>query len=135
MKNVYKSFALLCMGFAAVACVEEPFEDVVLDTTPGNDIVFTAVAANDALTTKTVYGTPDDGVVPLLWKHGDKIQIASPEAIGENNAEYAIGTQNQTENQTAYSVTKTGNGGLQWSESDTYTFYAMYPSPATLQNS
>ena len=123
------------MGFAAVACVEEPFEDVVLDTTPGNDIVFTAVAANDALTTKTVYGTPDDGVVPLLWKHGDKIQIASPEAIGENNAEYAIGTQNQTENQTAYSVTKTGNGGLQWSESDTYTFYAMYPSPATLQNS
>ena len=137
MKNVYKSFALLCMGFAAVACVEEPFEDVVLDTTPGNDIVFTAVAANDALTTKTVYGTPDtdNGVVPLLWKHGDKIQIASPEAIGENNTEYAIGTQNQTENQTAYSVTKTGNGGLQWSESDTYTFYAMYPSPATLQNS
>lgn len=134
MKNVYKSFALLCVGLATVACMDEPFEDVVLDTTPGNDIVFTAVAANDDLTTKTVYGAPGDGIVPLLWKHGDNIQIASPEAIGENNAEYTIGTQDKADNQNAYSVTKSGDGGLQWSEEDTYHFYAMYPSPATLSN-
>lgn len=134
MKKVYKSFALLCVGLATVACVDEPFEDVVLDTTPGNDIVFTAVAANDDLTTKTVYGAPGDGIVPLLWKHGDNIQIASPEAIGENNAEYTIGTQGEADNQNAYSVTKSGDAGLQWSEEDTYHFYAMYPSPATLSN-
>ena len=134
MKKVYKSFALLCVGLAAVACMDEPFEDVVLDTTPGNDIVFTAVAANDDLTTKTVYGAPGDDIVPLLWKHGDNIQIASPEAIGENNAEYTIGTEGEKDLQEAYSVTKSGDGGLQWSEKDTYNFYAMYPSPATLPN-
>ena len=27
MKNIYKSFALLCMGLAATACIEENFEN------------------------------------------------------------------------------------------------------------
>lgn len=137
MKNVYKSFALLCMGFAAVACVEEPFEDVKIDTTSGNEIVFTATSGSGTLITKTEYGDVSDGKIAVHWKHGDKIQIASPEAIGTNSAEYMIGTAVDPEtgeypnSSQAASLTKTGNVGLQWSSSPSHSFYAMYPSPAT----
>ena len=46
MQNIYKSFALLCMGLAAISCVEEKLEkdEPKYDTTPGNEIVFTASA-------------------------------------------------------------------------------------------
>ena len=61
MKNIYKSFALLCMGLVAVACVEENFEENTpkYDTTPGNEIVFSATAGIEngmpQPETKTVY--------------------------------------------------------------------------------
>lgn len=133
MKNIYKSFALLCMGLAAVACVEEPFDDTVIDTTPGNEIVFTAKANVDDVKTKTEYGAvSDDGkTIAVHWKNGDKIQIASPNTLGTQNAEYRIGTANGENNSNAETLTKTGDVGLQWSSADTYEFYAMYPSPAS----
>ena len=144
MKNINKSFALLCMGFAAVACVEENFEDNTpkYDTTPGNEIVFSATAGIEngmpEPETKTVYGdqgTDKNGKkwIEINWD-GDKdmIQIVSPEAAGPEVGHYRVGSNTPSEgfSQThqSASVTKLGDGALQWSESDDYTFYGVYPS-------
>ena len=144
MKNINRSFALLCMGFAAVACVEENFEDNTpkYDTTPGNEIVFSATAGIEngmpEPETKTVYG--DQGTdangkkwIEINWD-GDKdmIQIVSPEAAGPEVGHYRVGSETPSEgfSQThqSASVTKLGDAALQWSESDDYTFYGVYPS-------
>ena len=150
MKNAYKSFALLCMGLAATACVEEQFEDdkPKYDTTPGNEIVFSAKATVESGTplTKTVYGDvtadrKDDnkgdlGTIEILWKHGDPIQIASPHTAGTTSAKYLVnlgeGATENTVAANAVSLDRQGGVGLQWTErTKPYSFYAMYPSPDT----
>lgn len=138
MKNVYKSLALVCIGLATIACVEENFEpNNGYDTTPGNDIVFTATAQMDNVDTKTVYGAVNEAknMIDINWAQGDRIQIASLEAAGEQNAEYAVGFEEKGDNYTgshsATSLNKTGDAALQWSSKSDYNFYAMYPSPAS----
>ena len=143
MKRISKSFALLCMGLATVACVEENFEPNTgnYDTTPGNDIQFSAMAKvnNGNIQTKTEYGDVDltKQYIEVNWSVGDKITIASPEAAGTNIAHYDIGFNADVEDDYsgshAATVTKRGGVGLQWSESDKYTFYAMYPMLDTIE--
>lgn len=153
MKNINKSFALLCMGFAAVACVEENFEDNTpkYDTTPGNEIVFSATAGIEngmpKPETKTVYGdqdTDENGKkwIEINWDgNKDMVQIVSPQAAGPEVGHYRVVGANvdnpDTEkdenddfhqNHQSASLTKLGDGALQWSEEDEYTFYGVYPS-------
>ena len=145
MKNIYKSFALLCMGFAAAACVEENFENdkPKYDTTPGNEIVFSATAGIESgdkgKDTKTVYGdtttTPDANGkkwIEINWAENDMIAIASPEAVGADVAHYIVKGVNQTagynEKHQADTLYRLGDSGLQWSGADTYNFYGIYPS-------
>jgi hypothetical protein len=150
MKNIYKSFALLCMGLAATACIEENFENngPKYDTTPGNEIVFSATAGieNGDKKTRTVYGDQDDpsaakGWIEINWVDGDMIAIASPQSGGPKVGRYSVtgGTHQKNEGEdvtnpdynkthAAASLTRLGDSGLQWSEEDKYTFYAAYPS-------
>lgn len=133
MKRISKSFALLCMGLFAVACVEENFEKEPFDMTLGNDIKFSVEAkvADGAAETKTEYGDNNGQYIEVNWSTNDKITIASPEANGTTIAHYDIGfvedAGGEYSGSHAATVTKRGGVGLQWSESDTYHFYAMYP--------
>lgn len=133
MKGIFKTFALLCMGLFSVACVEENFEKEPFDTTPGNDISFSVEAkvADGAAETKTEYGDNYGQYIEVNWSTNDKITIASPEANGTTIAHYDIGfvedVGGEYSGSHAATVTKRGGVGLQWSESDTYTFYGMYP--------
>ena len=150
MKNAYKSFALLCMGLAAVACVGEQFEDDKPNKTPiaENEIIFSASASVETgnKQTKTAYGdvvasdkedgTGKTGTVQINWKHNDPIMIASPHTAGTTHAKYLVNLgENATENtvaSTAVSLDRQGDVGLQWSgRNEPYQFWAMYPSPDT----
>lgn len=144
MKNIYKSFALLCMGLAATACIEENFENngPKYDTTPGNEIVFSATAGIEngmpEPKTRTVYGdqtttTNGKNWIEINWvDNKDMVQIVSPEAAGPEVGHYLVtgASQQSGFNQThrSASLTKLGDGALQWSESEDYTFYGVYPS-------
>lgn len=151
MKNIYKSFALLCMGLAATACIEENFENngPKYDTTPGNEIVFSATAGieNGDKKTRTVYGDQDDpdaakGWIEINWVDGDMIAITSPQSGGPKVGHYKVTGADQdnpettdkneaddfNSNHAAASLTRLGDGGLQWSGETKYTFYAAYPS-------
>lgn len=152
MKNIYKSFALLCMGLAATACIEENFENngPKYDTTPGNEIVFSATAGIEngmpEPETRTVYG--DQGTangknwIEINWVNDDMIAITSPQSGGPKVGHYKVTGADQDNPETtdkneaddfnsthaAASLTRLGDGGLQWSEETKYTFYAAYPS-------
>ena len=143
MKNIYKSFALLCMGLAATACIEENFENngPKYDTTPGNEIVFSATAGIEngmpEPETRTVYGDQvtanGKNWIEINWvDNKDMVQIVSPEAAGPEVGHYLVtgASQQSGFNQThrSASLTKLGDGALQWSESEDYTFYGVYPS-------
>ena len=150
MKNIYKSFALLCMGLAATACIEENFENngPKYDTTPGNEIIFSATAGIESgdKKTRTVYGDQDNpnaakGWIEINWVDGDMIAITSPQSGGPKVGHYSVtggthqknegeGVTNPDYNKThaAASLTRLGDSGLQWSEETKYTFYAAYPS-------
>lgn len=150
MKNIYKSFALLCMGLAATACIEENFEKngPKYDTTPGNEIVFSATAGIESgdKKTRTVYGDQDDpsaakGWIEINWVDGDMIAITSPQSGGPKVGHYSVTGDTHQKNEgedvtnpdynkthAAASLARLGDGGLQWSEETKYTFYAAYPS-------
>lgn len=150
MKNAYKSFALLCMGLAAVACMEEQFEDDKPNRKPiaENEIIFSASASVETgnKQTKTAYGKIDAddkedgsgqvGTVLINWKHNDPIMIASPHTSGTTHAKYLVnlgdGADENSVAPTAVSLDRQGDVGLQWSgRNKPYQFWAMYPSPDT----
>ena len=146
MKNIYKSFALLCMGLAATACLEENFEDNKphYDTTPGNEIVFSAnggiVSGN--IKTRTEYGDTFDSdnnnvddAIEVKWLTGDKIDIMCPQSPVKvatyriEGADFTVDENgNKTHNHAATTLNRLGDAGLQWSSSEEYDFYAVYPS-------
>ena len=154
MKNIYKSFALLCMGLAATACIEENFENngPKYDTTPGNEIVFTAttgVEDND-IKTRTVYGnseltdkengTGQQGLIEVNWIEGDMISIVSPQAAGADVAHFEVIADDDNINDfqgahSAKELKRIGDAGLQWSDSPAFDFYAVYPTVLNKSNS
>ena len=140
------------MGLAATACIEENFENngPKYDTTPGNEIVFSATAGIEngmpEPETRTVYG--DQGTangknwIEINWVNDDMIAITSPQSGGPKVGHYKVTGADQdnpettdkneaddfNSNHAAASLTRLGDGGLQWSEETKYTFYAAYPS-------
>lgn len=81
------------------------------------------------LSTRTVYGEETSTGFPIYWKDGDKVKVASPRCLsGRNSAEYSISAGDKQNYAT--SMTKTGDFGVQWGNSETADFYSIYPSTA-----
>ena len=81
MKKTYLTFALLSSALAVSSCVDEIFveEKPIYDTTPGNEIMFTASAnySSEVPKTKTVYG---DTKLDCEYKD-DSLVVSAPTDI------------------------------------------------------
>ena len=148
MKRYIKLYALLAMTLFVAACsdeVEQAFEPIKI--VPGEEIIFSATTEKKE--TRTIYGDAFDSnndnkndKIELQWMDGDCVNIASYQAAGVPNhvAEYKIGigddedkvgpdnNANDSISHEAKSLTRVGGAGLQWSNSENYNFYAVYPS-------
>lgn len=142
MRKYAKLYALLGVGLLMGACQDDyGFEPIVIN--PGDDIQFGANANFEAgdEETRTIYGdtvTDENGsFIEVKWLEGiDKVDIACEQAIGTMIAEYTVGnvSLNTTSHaSSAQQLTKTGDVGLQWSNSTDYVFHAMYPSKECLK--
>lgn len=148
MKKTYLTFALLSSALAVSSCVDEIFveEKPIYDTTPGNEIMFTASAnyGSDVPKTKTVYGDTSladkedannpgkKGTIEINWVEGDKVSIVSPQAQGADVAHYEV-IPSETQDGTyqgahAAALLRLGDAGLQWTSEVGYDFYAVYPT-------
>ena len=148
MKRYIKLYALLAMTLFVAACsdeVEQAFEPIKI--VPGEEIIFSATTEKKE--TRTIYGDAFDSnkdeqkdKIELQWMDGDCVNIASYQAAGVPNhvAEYMIGigadevgpdNDNNVKDSISHeakSLTRVGDAGLQWSNSELYDFYAVYPS-------
>ena len=134
MKKIYKNIMLLVMAFAVASCAEDEIIENKDHGKAGQEVQFGLSLANS----RTVYGPEGEikdettGAVtnryfPLYWSEGDKVQIFSPEcAKDRNDAEYSV--KPVSKESYAESLTKTGDYGVQWGQSEKANFYSVYPS-------
>lgn len=127
-----KTSRYILLSFAAVAiaasCKEELNPDKPINANPGDEVVFGAALPGK---TKTIYGEETSTGFPIYWVNGDKVRVASPQCMsGRNTAEYKIAVDGDTQNY-ATSMTKTGDKGVQWGDTETADFYSIYPSSAS----
>lgn len=135
------------------SCVEENFNDFNdITPTPGKDIVFSANINTPK--TRTVYGVEVDtdsdnknDQVKVKWVHGDLVTVYGTDcATGRQQADYAVqsfvkdadgnpttevapSTPNTDDGYSyADDLVKNGAYGVQWGESTTSDFYAVYPA-------
>ncbi|MBR5851421.1 MAG: hypothetical protein IKY73_02740 [Bacteroidaceae bacterium] len=137
MKKYIKLYALLVAALFVAACdddFEQGYEPVKIVS--GEDIPFGVAArvSNGGKTTRTVYGAVVDDIIEVNWVIGDKLTISSPQAGGakDGKATYEVAdvamNMIQGANSKATTLEKIGDAGLQWTDAEEYTFYAMYPS-------
>ena len=143
------------LGFILLlaSCVEDNFNDINnITPTPGQDIVFSANINTPK--TRTVYGVEVDSnndktndQVKVKWVHGDLVTVYGTAcANGRRQADYAVqsfvkdangnpttevapSTPNTDDGYSyADDLVKSGAYGVQWGESPTSDFYAVYPA-------
>lgn len=138
MKKYVYTLIIAGVALLATGCADE-FGQQHTTKYAGNEIVFGGRAAFEVAngskkapatrteytgTTYTENGKTYEGV---NWIAGDKVRIYSPQAGGINPADYTVSVQ---DDKTLASLTKIGDGALQWNTTDgAYDFYAVYPSP------
>ena len=137
MKKYIKLYALLVATLFVAACdddFEQGYEPIKIVS--GEDIPFGVAArvSKGGKTTRTVYGAVVDDIIEVNWVKGDKLTISSPQAGGakDGKATYEVAdvamNMIQGANSKATTLEKIGDAGLQWTNEEEYTFYAMYPS-------
>ena len=112
----------------ASSCKDMLNPEEIEKANPGDEVVFGAALPGN---TKTVYGEETKTGFPIYWVNGDKVRVASPQCLsGRNTAEYVVAVENEKQNY-ATSLTKTGETGVQWGDTETADFYSIYPSSAS----
>ncbi len=119
--------------FLMASCAEEQFKEEIIPT-PGKEVMFSA--GINGPETKTIYGSEIDasgnevasnGVAQkIFWVDGDLISVYG-EDCAIKQAEYKVGVDDPEQNYVT-SLTKTEAAGVQWGETATSDFYAIYPS-------
>lgn len=114
----------LALALLAVGCNDD---EIAPDRHPANtgDEVQFGVALPGA-DTRTIYGEETETGFPVYWVNEDKVKVASPQC-NIKEAEYQV-TVNSAAQNYADNLTKTGDAGIQWGESETADFYSIYPS-------
>ena len=141
-----KSYLLapLCGAMALVvlgSCSDEQIVNGNDNGRPeGNGIVFGASANYIKKPgTKTAYGDYNDPINPtsqeILWLADDRVEVWSPTSPSVKQVEYQITGIDAEDGGSAFLASYQGRNGLQWDKgSDTQDFYAVYPSPASIEN-
>lgn len=125
MKRYKNIILMLAVASIASACSEELNPNEINKANPGDEVQFGAALPG---VTKTIYGDETGTGFPIYWVNDDKVQVASPQCqSGRNNAEYSIGVNGAGQNY-ATSMTKTGEYGVQWGNTDKADFYSVYPA-------
>ena len=129
-----KFFIIPLLTFLACSCQDE--EQGSIQPTPGQDVQFGASLEKTA--TRTIYGDKANDAFPIYWQNGDEVIVCSPECAtggGVGSATYKVNVGDNTTQNYATSLDKTGDIGVRWGDNLTGNFYSFYPaSHAELNN-
>lgn len=115
---------------ALIACNQENMPERPTPT-PGAEVKF-GVSLNKTDVTRTIYGeehtVKNEKFFPIYWVRGDKVLVTSPQCLnGRNTAQYTVSVKDDTPQNYASSLDKTGEVGVQWGKDDA-DFYSVYPA-------
>lgn len=134
MNNI-KLYALLVAVLFVGACsdeLEQGYGPVKIACDEEIQFGVVSGAVNDAKGTRTVYGdvNGDKDKIEVNWVDGDRLSIASPQAggVADHVATYVVGNIQEGNEHKANRLVKVGDVALQWTDSEEYDFYAVYPS-------
>lgn len=128
-----KYFVISVLALLACSCQDE--EQGGVQPTPGQDVQFGATLEQNG--SRTIYDTPDTDdqgdptAYPIYWENGDEVIVSSPECAdngGVGNANYKVNVGNNTTQNYATSLDKTGDRGVRWGNNQTGNFYSFYPA-------
>lgn len=132
------SAAVLLASLLLGGCTKNPF------SRKGELITFGTVSTGNL--TRAAYGDdyPATGTPTLQridWESGDMVRIVSDNARVVNNgsnavfADYTVSTVTpEADGSSSGAVVNTNPNGLAWTDADSYTFWAVYPSTTTISN-
>lgn len=122
-----KYFIIPFLAFLACSCQDE--EQGSIQPTPGQDVQFGASLEKTA--TRTIYGDRTGNAFPIYWVNGDEVIVCSPECAtegGVGTATYKVNVGENTTQNYATSLDKTGEIGVRWGVNPTGNFYSFYPA-------
>lgn len=120
-------FMISALALLACSCQDE--ERGGAQPTPGQDVQFGATLEQSA--SRTVYGDRDGDAFPIYWQNGDEVLVSSPECAekgGVGSATYKVNVGDNTTQDYATSLDKTGDIGVRWGDNQTGYFYSFYPA-------
>ena len=116
---LYSLLALL------TSCSQE--ELMVVEKPVAGEEVHFGMSLDENTVTRTIYGEESNDKFPIYWENGDEVKIVSPHCLaGRNQADYRVTVDTDNSN-VAQSLTKIGNVGIQWGNTETANFYSIYP--------
>lgn len=116
---LYSLLALL------TSCGQE--ELMVVEKPVAGEEVHFGMSLDENTVTRTIYGGESGNKFPIYWENGDEVKIVSPHCLaGRNQAGYRV-TVNKDNSNVAQSLTKIGNVGIQWGNTEKANFYSVYP--------
>lgn len=122
-----KYFIIPFLAFLACSCQDD--EQGGIQPTPGQDVQFGAALEQSA--TRTIYGDRKGDAFPIYWVNGDEVVVCSPECADEGgvgSATYKVNVGENTTQNYATSLDKTGEIGVRWGDNPTGNFYSFYPA-------
>lgn len=122
-----KYFIIPFLAFLACSCQDE--EQGSIQPTPGQDVQFGASLEKTA--TRTIYGDKANDAFPIYWVNGDEVIVCSPECADEGgvgSATYKVNVGENTTQNYATSLDKTGEIGVRWGDNTIGNFYSFYPA-------
>lgn len=124
-KVYFLGFSLLALA----SCSESDVTDRP-EPTPGAEVRFGV--SLDKSGTRTIYGEEygeeNSKKIPIYWVQDDKVLVNSAQClIGRQTGTYKISVDTKNQN-FASSMTKVGDAGVQWGNSETANFYSVYPA-------
>lgn len=129
-RNLLYILGVVCL---MTSCVEENFENHGLSSMAGKEVVFSA-DMNDGPVTRTNYGGPvtNNGITTAFkvnWADNDSVLVYCIDSKTSGKYEVVPGVDENGEySNYAESLIKDGEHGVQWSDSETSTFVAVYPA-------
>lgn len=122
-----KYFMISALALLACSCQDE--EQGSVQPTPGQDVQFGVTLEQSE--SRTVYGDRDGNAFPIYWQNGDEVIVSSPDCADEGgvgSATYKVNVGDNTTQNYATSLDKTGDIGVRWGDNQTGYFYSFYPA-------
>ena len=141
--KIFTLFA--CLALVLTACQDDDFGKKY---TPGKvgDLISFGGTSGYSDEARTVYGDKSSSGTEIKWYAGDKVRIYCEQAQSLTSNKYcdynvvdgisSSPTNGTYESSHSSSLSAIGESGLRWgSETETHTFYGVYPAPSQLSAS